>query len=315
MGTKAQHLKDRYGKPKDECYTMLEAIAKEVESYSPDVWEGKHVYCPCDAPWSNFTKYFIENFGKLKLKKLTCSNITDGTMMEITSANDDVKWVEAEGDAFCEAGDFRSFQSKEIMKECDIIVTNPPFSLALPFLSQIVGLGKKYLYVDHQARLNCRSYFLEFWKGNLRIGNTTDNNKMLFRLHHTYNVKKGSGFVGEDGNKYAEIPCVWVTNLPAKIRSLPKNDVEDVEEYIKGFPRFAKHPDVVSIKYLKDIPTNYYGVMGVPLTYIKYHNPDEYVVYGQNGFNGGNTHALCLEGKTEDDGCEFGRIFIQRLRQ
>ena len=314
MGKACYNLRNRKGDSRDECYTMIETVEAEVFTYPPSVWENKHVLCPCDAHWSVFTKFFTENFEKLKLRKLTCSSITDGKMMEIAHADDEQAWNDLEGDMFCQAGDFRSFEVKEKMKECDIVVTNPPFSLSIPFLAQIVNLNKKYLFIDHQARLNCRSYFKEFYRGNLVLGNTPKGyDRVPFRLHETYELKEGGGYIDENGDKIVGLPTVWVTNLPVQPKSLPKNDVENVEEYIKRFERFAKFPDVVNIKTIKEIPTNYYGVMGVPLTYLKFHDPDVYKIHGQNGFETGNTHALYVEGKSEDE-CEFGRFFIQRIQ-
>ena len=312
MGSHEKRFKERQKSPKDNFYTLYETVAQEVETYPLSVWKNKHVYCPCDAEWSNYTKYFLDNFERLQLKQLTCSNITDGRMMTITNAGDKPVWKKMEEDVFYPAGDFRSFQAKELMKQCDIVVTNPPFSISLEFLDQVVAYEKQFLYIAFQAQLNCRNVFKEIMRGNLVVGNTLTH-CITFRLDDSYEVKPGSGYENEKGEKFAEVACVWFTNLPTNSKKLKENNVEDVESYIAGFKRFQKFPEVVNFKWMKDVPTNYYGVMGVPLTYLKFHNPNDYIIHGRNGYNGGSTHGLLLEGSTGSR--EFARVFIQKIKK
>lgn len=301
MAKSSTLLKTRYTPRKDEFYTLYQTIADEVETYPLEVWEGKSIYCPCDADWSNFTKYFTDNFARLKLKRLTCSNYTDGKMMTITKANQKQVWKEMEGDVFYNAGDFRSLQSKQLMSECDIVITNPPFSLCLDFFRQVSSFGKQYLIIIFQPQLNSRPFMSEFLKGNLSVGNT-GSGVMPFQM--------GEGCYSTNKDNIAKVNSTWVTSLPTLPKQLPKNYIEDIESYTAQFRRFRKYPEVINVPRIKDIPTNYNGVMGVPITYMKFHNPKDYKILGQNGTNGVSLFGLETIGREKN---EFGRIFIQRL--
>ncbi len=308
-GNTSNSLKYRRLNPRDEFYTLYDTIHNEVLTYPLNVWEGKNVYCPCDSEESNFFKFFLQNFQHLKLKSLTCSSI-QGRYCKITNPLKAVKWVEMEDDVFYNKGDFRSLQAKQIMQECNIVVTNPPFSLSTSFLEQICRYNKEYLIIAHQANLNCKSVFKEIMRGNLRAGNTANKEGvMLFRINDAYEDIQCTEI--EEG-RLARVISVWITNLPTKEKKLPVNDVEDVESYIAGFKRFEKYPQVVNFKFMRDVPTNYNGVMGVPLTYLKYHNPKDYIIHGRNGFEGGGTAGLKLQGEEK---AQFGRIFIQKIQK
>lgn len=307
-GNTSAFLKYRKANSRDEFYTTYQTIHDEVFSYSGDVWKGKNVYLPCDSAWSNFFKFFLQNFKHLELKSLTCSSI-EGKWCKITDPLKAVKWVEMDDDVFYKKGDFRSLQAKALMRDCDIVVSNPPFSLSLPFLEQICGYNKEYLIIAYQAQLNCRPVFKEIMKGNLSVGNTGNGGTMPFIIADSYET---INCVETEEGRAAHVACVWFTNLPTKKKKLPDNNVENVDEYIAKFKRFQKFPEVVNFKWLRDVPTNYYGVMGVPLTYLKFHNDEDYILHGRNGYEGGSTHGLFLQG---EDKAQFGRVFIQRRKE
>lgn len=308
-GNSAAALLWRRRNSRDEFYTLYEDIHKEIFSYPPEVWAGKAVYCPADSETSNFYKFFLQNFTHLKLKSLTCSSI-QGKYCIITNPLKAVKWKKMDEDVFFPNGDFRSLQAKKLMEACDIVVTNPPFSLTLPFIQQIVGYGKQFLVISYLAQLNSVPVFREIMRGNLTLGNSNKEGHMIFQLGDNYEGI-GTTKVLEDGTKIARVAADWFTNLPINERHLPENNPENLNEYLSQFKRFEKFPKVINFNKTRHVPTNYFGVMGVPVTYMRWHNPDEYIIHGRNGFNGGQSAGLKIQG---EDKVSFGRIFIQRKK-
>lgn len=287
------YLTHRRHNPKDEFYTQFEDVKNEIESYNVDVWEGKTILLPCDAKWSAFYRYFAQNFTKLKLKCLYASSI-EGTLTKITK--DGIEETALQGDMFYSAGDFRSFAVKELFKQSDIIITNPPFSLTLQFLKQIIAYNKQYLIISHLATSNCSFCFSEFKRGNLTTGNTNNKGCMEFELHGDY----------DNGGKLARVAACFLTNLPTKEKSIVSFDVQD--SYIQELDRYKEFPDVVNIERIDKIPTNYKGVMGVPVTYMRKHNGRVFEVLGRNGYENNSNGLTSLKtGKVY-----FGRIFIKR---
>lgn len=275
----------------DEFYTQLSDIENECKHYK-EHFKGKTILCNCDDPRvSNFFFYFSQNFEYLGLKKLiaTCYKSRDINLFSEGKAEKAV-YIVYEGDKngnhkvedseldikeLQYDGDFRSDECKELLKEADIVVTNPPFSLFREYVAQLIEYDKKFLIIGHQ---NAIKY------------------KEIFRLLKENKIWLGYGFKGGAGHfisKYQDIATAgdhregmirvsgvtWFTNLEHDKRHekliLYKeyNPEENPEEY----PKYDNY-DAIEVSKTKDIPMNYDGVMGVPITFMDKYNPEQFEI-------------------------------------
>lgn len=259
----------------DEFYTQLTDIEKELMHYK-EHFKDKIVYCNCDDPeWSNFWKYFHLNFAHLGLKKLIATFYHIGTSvykMEYIGGDDNnisvgVK-IPLTGN-----GDFRSDECIETLKESDIVVGNPPFSLARPFIEQLVTYSKKFLIIGD---LN--------WITYKEIFPLIKYNRIWLGFNYVKEFEQPDGTIKKFGNK------LWFTNLDHSKRheKLPLWKNYNPEEY----PTYDNY-DAINVDKVTDIPCDYDGVMGVPITYLDKHNPDEFEVVGL-----GTTRELYTPTKT-----------------
>ena len=308
----------------DEFYTQYTDIQKEVNAYleyNPDTFRGKTVLLPCDDPeWSNFTKFFAQNFEKLGLKKLISTSYAveskkykdyEPTLFETEDEKfdpnktrvkgkifildrdsnnsgridiDDLHWEYLEGD-----GDFRSQEVCKLRDEADVIVTNPPFSLFREFLAWIMEAGKEFLIIGNK---NCITYKEVFplIKGNeLWIGPSITSGDREFMVPKDYVTRSPSLRIDEQGNKYIRVPGVhWFTNLehgrrhePLKLMSMKDNlrysKHKEIRE--KGYPKYDNY-DAIEVPYTDAIPSDYDGIMGVPITFLDKFCPEQYVILG-----------------------------------
>lgn len=297
---------------KDEFYTQRVDIENELKHYKPH-FAGKVVYCNCDDPYESwFFKYFAMNFNALGLKKLIATSY-DGSSVAGTELAFDG------GDGECKAhrividrpiedyngdgavddddiriylqkfppevlvsddeykpGDFRSRQCVELLKEADIVVTNPPFSLFREYVAQLMAYDKKFLIIGHQGAIG---------------------NKEMFPLIRDNKVWLGFGFKGGAAHFYSSYEdtatagnhkdgmirvsgVVWYTNL----------DIQKRHEYIdlyktyssESYPKFENY-DAINVNNTADIPSDYDGVMGIPVTFIDKYNPDQFEIIGRGG--------------------------------
>ena len=296
---KSLKLKRAMKAKNDEFYTRLCDVENELRHYS-EHFKDKIVLCNCDDPtWSAFWKYFHINFKILGLKKLI------GTHYEKEKPNsyavvyeggnddntDDAETVPLTGD-----GDFRSTECIEYLKECDIVATNPPFSLFREFIGVMNGHSKKFVIVGD---LNSVAY-KEVFKLIL-------SNKIWSGYSHPkeFNTKFDGGEIRKFGNK------MWLTNLEIKKR------YEDLILYKTynpvDYPKYDNY-DAINVDKVKDIPMDYDGVIGVPITFIDKYNPNQFEIVGTNlrGLNnielsGSTTSDPMVNGKTK-----YKRLFIRR---
>lgn len=285
----------------DEFYTSYHEIKKELDDYKSH-FKGKVIVCPCnDGRKSNFYRYFALNFKLLELKKLitTTFNISDpsskGTKIEITQ--DGTNETELQG-----RGDFRSDEIKDIIAQGDIIVTNPPFSLFRDLIEIVESEKKKFLIVGGTYSITYRMIFDLYEKGKIWLGN------------HQVNI-----FTRPDGSKKRFSNISWFTNLkstkhlePIKLTKRYKNNEHKYPEY--------DNYKVIEVTNYKDIPIDYYGIIGVPLTFFLRHNPAQFNILGcdfqikdkypelvKQNFTQNNTKSAVLNGQEM-----FTRIIIQR---
>ena len=275
---------------KDEFYTQLQDIERELKNYKSH-FEGKVVYCNCDDPRvSNFFHYFSYNFEHLGLKKLiaTCYK---SQSIDLFSANDCEKAVYLEyfGDKNKNKipdleeiqvnhlkgdGDFRSLECIELLKEADIVVTNPPFSLFREYVSQLIEYKKDFLIIGHQNAVKYKELFPlmrdnKIWLGFGFKGSAGHFINDTYENYATASDKK-DGMIRVSG-------VHWFTNLDIKKRH------EDLILYKKYTPEeYPKYEnfDAINVDVTKEIPCDYQGLMGVPITFMDKYNPDQFEIIG-----------------------------------
>ena len=247
---------------KDEFYTMLSDIENELIHYR-EHFNDKVVYCNCDDPTqSNFVKYFQINFDKLNLKKLIATGYKKNSrgLKLVYDSNKDAEVEELEGN-----GDFRSEECVELLKKADIVVSNPPFSLASLYMQQLVEHGKKFLIIGPLNLIKYKDTFPYFMKGLVWTG-----------VNWVKSFTEPDGKVTNMGN------VVWYTNLDHKKRH---EKIVCVEKYDQAkYPKFDNYNAIEVGKYT-DIPKDYTSVMGVPISYLMHHNPEQFEIVGttENG--------------------------------
>lgn len=276
----------------DEFYTQLSDIERELKHYKKH-FRGKVVYCNCDDPrMSNFFHYFSFNFEKLGLKKLvtTCYKSHD---MDLFSRNDSEQaiYLEYEGDKngnnepvpeeigikqLDGDGDFRSEESIELLKQADIVVTNPPFSLLRQYVSQLVEHDKQFLIVGNQNAITYKEVFPLIMENKIWLGYKSGD--MAFKVPDYYESRATRYWQDESGQKWRSLGnACWFTNLDITKRH---EDLILYKNYTpEEYPTYDNY-DAIEVSKTKDIPKDYDGVMGVPLTFLDKHNPDQFEIVG-----------------------------------
>jgi len=305
----------------DEFYTQLPDIERELNHYKEHL-KGKVIFCNCDDPYeSNFFKYFAMRFEFLGIKKLiaTCyagspiantqlslfadeSEENKTTRMphkiEITEIPDinqdgavdlaDVRLLlgsdknhltRLKGD-----GDFRSEEIIELLKQADIVVTNPPFSLFREYVSQLIEYGKKFVIIGNKNAITYKEVFKLIKENKMWIGNTPMGIDMLFDVPEYFakeliaSKKEGSGYKIVKGVVKGRSQSIWFTNLDVKKRHEELFLCEKYNE--KDYPKYDNY-DAINVDSTKEIPCDYDGVMGVPITFLDKYNPEQFEIIGQ----------------------------------
>jgi hypothetical protein len=330
----------------DEFYTQLSDIEKELRYYKAH-FAGKSVLCNCDDPFeSNFFKYFALNFKELGLRKLVAISYAhspfSGTQLslfddedaprpykiEITEIPDmnqdgavDLSDVElllkSDKNVLVELrgnGDFRSEEAEELLRDADVVVTNPPFSLFREFFLQIRKHKKKFLVLGNH---NAHSY-KEIWpllhSGEIWLG--TKSGDMSFRVPEYYEARPTRFWVDDAGKKWRSFGNIcWFTNLDH-----PKRH-EELALYRKFDPNqhfMYDFYDAINIDAVKEIPSDYFGAMGVPITFLAAHNPDQFELLDANEIRKGaplKPHGLIKDKDSAVAGkAKFVRIVIRRKK-
>lgn len=251
----------------DEFYTRFDDIQRELNYYK-DQFKGKIVYCNCDDPAeSAFSDYFKLNFNYLGLKKLICTRYAKsdlfqlldpvkkfGYKLEITGPTN-LQKIELKGD-----GDFRSKECLELLKEADIVCTNPPFSLFREYIAQLMSQGKKFLVVGPINAITYEEIF-PFIKGN----------KMWSGYTNPKQFTNPMGEIEKLGN------VQWWTNLDVAKRHI---EIVLYENYsLKKYPKYDNY-DAINVDKTVEIPKDYFGVMGVPISFLDKYNPEQFIILG-----------------------------------
>ncbi|OFE12760.1 modification methylase [Pseudohongiella acticola] len=281
---------------KDEFYTSLSDIELELKHYTSH-FKDKVVYCNCDDPRSsNFFRYFSTNFKKLGLKKLvtTCYRSQDANLFG-QKGSDQAVYLEytggKNGNSIPSAeeigiklltgdGDFRSGESVELLKQADIVVTNPPFSLFREYVAQLVEYDKKFVIIGNMNAVTYTEIFPLFQENLIWYGPSVRSGDREFRVPDDYPITAAGSRVDEHGNKYIRVKGVrWFTNLdyPGRHENLDLQRRYCPDEY----PKYANF-DGIEVSKTMDIPYDYDGPMGVPITFLDKYSPDQFDILGSS---------------------------------
>lgn len=289
-GSKSSNLAAARAAREDEFYTQLADIERELVNYK-DHFKGKIVYCNCDDPRvSGFVHYFSYNFERLGLKKLiaTCyrniqpdlfsQNDTERAIKLVYLGDKDGSGIpdpnEFEVELLTGDGDFRSSESIALLEQADIVVTNPPFSLYREYIKQLMQFEKKFIILGPQNAISYKEIFPLLKEGRMWLG--TRSGAMKFRVPMT--KEKDGLVIDEDGNKWQSFGNIcWYTNLDVARRH---EDLILYQKYTaKDYPKYDNY-DAIEVSKVADIPVDYSEVMGVPITFLDKHNPNQFEIVG-----------------------------------
>ena len=260
----------------DEFYTQLKDIENELQHYTTH-FKDKVIYCNADDPnWSKFYKYFYDNFNKLQLKKLISTFYSKQKSYKTIYENGKVTQIELTGN-----GDFRSEECIDILKEVDIIVTNPPFSLFREFVAQLMEYNKKFLVIGSMNSITYKEIFPLIKNSDIWLG---VNKPIKFEI--PYIPTQAGAEKLKNGNHLVKLGNInWYTNLQHNKRNQKLNLTEDFD--IEKYPMYDNY-NAIEVSRTNNIPKNYNGAMGVPISFLNKYNPNQFEILGadfeiQNG--------------------------------
>ena len=351
----------------DEFYTQFRDIQNEVNAYleyNPDVFRGKTILCPCDDPeWSNFTKFFAQNFENFGLKKLISTSYAydsknpkpdfdwQPTLFEFENPNYDAEkspkkgkiftltdqeepplninkldWHYLEGD-----GDFRSDEVKTLLKEADIVVTNPPFSLFREFVAWIFSKNKQFLIIGNMNAITYKEVFPLIIENKLWLGATGNGSDMVFGVPEGTEVKQSdkekAERLGYKGDYTRLGNSCWYTNIehgrrhqPLELKTMERNIKYSRHKEVKGigYKKYDNY-DALEVPYTDAIPSDYEDVMGVPISFLDKYCPEQFEIIGATESEGkGFSNGLWNESSgiaqaTISGERVYKRIFIKKL--
>jgi len=304
----------------DEFYTQLCDIERELQYY-PGCFKGKVVYCNCDDPRvSNFVRYFVTHFRQLGLKKLIASCYREqnidlfhpeasekGFYYEYTGENADFKPDEIQVVHFKGDGDFRSPECIELLKQSDIVVTNPPFSLFREFIAQLVKYDKQFLVIGNVNAITYKEVFELIQRNRAWLGVNLGRGISGFIVPENYQGYGTEVSVNEAGQTIiATNSCLWLTNLEQSQRHQDLDLTKQYQDHEADYPMFD-NCNGINVNRTNDIPNDYGGLMGVPITFLHKYNPSQFeIVRFRKGDDGKD---LRINGK-----CPYFRILIRNKR-
>jgi hypothetical protein len=309
---------------KDEFYTQLTDIERELQHYWSH-FRDKVVLCNCDDPYeSNFFKYFALRFNQLGLKKLICTCYNGSPVqgnelllhfdgfddeptkiaykVEITEVRDlngdgavdlsDVRYL-LQNDknvlSILKTGDFRDPECIELLKQADIVVTNPPFSLFREYIGQLMEFGKKFLIIGSVNAISYKEVFPLIKDNKVWLGYGFNAGNAYFRIPNEDNPNYAEGVYDDKTGLVKFRNCHWFTNLDHKKRH---EEIDLVCHYsIEEFPTYANY-DAIEVSKTSDIPSDYSGIMGVPITFLDKYCPEQFEIIGQTQGDSGKELGL-----------------------
>ena len=289
-----ENLRKAKRQKNDEFYTQLSDIENELRHYTGH-FPGKVVYCNCDDPCvSNFFHYFSYNFERLGLKKLitACYRNQDPDLFS-RSDSERAIWLEYNGNtkvgrvpdvedigvhSFEGDGDFSSQETIELLKQADIVVTNPPFSLFRQYVAQLVEYGKKFLVIGNLNAITYKELFPLIKNNKIWFGPSIKSGDREFGVPKHYPLTAATNRIDKNGNKFVRVKGVrWFTNLdyPQRHEDLILYKYYSPDEY----PTYDNY-DAINVDKAAEIPMDWDGAMGVPITFLDKHNPEQFEVMG-----------------------------------
>lgn len=314
-------LHDAKKSKSDEFYTQLKDIESELQHYTHH-FKDKTVYCNCDDPrTSNFVKYFVDNFRQLGLKKViaschrtnTCDLFNDkkfenGFYYVYTGmGSEKINQSSIEISYFKGDGDFRSSECIELLKKSDIVVTNPPFSLFREYVAQIMKYNKLFLIIGNVNAITYKDIFNLIKDNKAWLGFNLGRGVSGFIVPEHYELYGTEARIDNFGNRIVSPNnCLWLTNLDTSKRH---EDIPLKKKYYgneKEYPHYDNY-DGINVNKTQDIPYDYNGYMGVPITFLHKFNPEQFEIIK---FRKGNDDKdLSIKGK-----CPYFRIIIKSKR-
>lgn len=303
---------------KDEFYTQLDDINNELKHYR-EHFRGKTVLCNCDDPRiSNFFTYFAYNFEFLGLKKLitTCYKNQN---MDLFSQNQSGQAVyliyegDKNGNHTPDAneigvmplkgdGDFRSKECIELLKEADIVVTNPPFSLFREYVAQLIEYNKKFLIIGNINSVSAKQIFPLIMEGKMWLGASIHSGDRKFWVPDDYELNAAGCGIDATGRKFIRVKGVrWFTNLDYKERH---DDLILYKTYDTSYYPYFDNFNAIEVSRTEEIPMDFEGIMGVPITFLDKFNPDQFEILGLTQIG---CHDLCPDTKKYNDYKEIDR--------
>ena len=300
----------------DEFYTQLSDIERELRYYK-EHFNGKVVYCNCDDPQtSNFFKYFYLNFKALRLKKLIAAcykeQVNDlfstersgnGFFYEYTGDNEE-KPTSSNVVYFRGDGDFRSQESIRLLQQSDIVVTNPPFSLFREFVAQLIKYDKKFLIIGNINAITYKEIFKLIKENKAWLGINLGRGISGFIVPEHYELYGTEARIDESGNRIVSPNnCLWLTNLETSQRY---GDIILTKKYVGHENEYPKYDNCngINVNKTQDIPADYAGLMGVPITFLHKFNPSQFEIIKFR--KGDDDKDLSINGK-----CPYFRILIK----
>jgi len=299
----------------DEFYTQLCDIESELQHYKTH-FKDKVVFCNCDDPRiSNFFKYFSQNFKELGLKKVITACYREQTKDLFNTEEDQngfyFKYTGKENTTditcFNGDGDFRSSESIELLKQSDIVVTNPPFSLFREYVEQLVKYDKKFLIIGNVNAITYKEIFKLIKDNKAWLGINLGRGISGFIVPEHYELYGTEARIDDSGNRVVSPNnCLWLTNLDTFKRH---EDISLTKKYFGNENEYPKYDnyDGINVNKTKDIPSDYSGAIGVPITFLHKFNPDQFEIIKFR--KGDNEKDLSINGK-----CPYFRILIRNKR-
>ncbi len=317
-----QNLTQSRKAKKDEFYTQLSDINNDLQHYG-HLFRGKTVLCNCDDPRvSNFFKYFSLNFERLGLKRLisTCYKSQDVDLFS-QNKSDSACYIIYDGDkngnhvpdpeemdikTFKGDGDFRSRECVELLKQSDVVVTNPPFSLFREFVAQLVEYKKEFLIIGNINALTYKEVFPLFKENKAWLGCSIHSGDREFGVPQDYPLAAAGFRVDGQGKHFIRVKGVrWLTNLDYKERHEPLDLYKHYtpEEY----PKYDNY-DAINVDKTSDIPCDYDGIMGVPITFFDKFCPEQFEILGMDD----HRVPWLGHGPSINGACKYRRLIIRR---
>lgn len=318
MGSTNEYLQNAKSNKNDEFYTTYSTIQNEVTHYKKSFW-GKTVFCNCDDPHeSNFVKFFIRNFNKFGLKRLICTSYNrspisetqlsffngasdkeHGLLLDITNVPNnngqeltdyDIQQVVTTYgvQSLKGNGDFTSDECIGYLKQADIVVTNPPFSLFRELISLLIQYDKKYLLIGNMNAINYKEIFPLIKNNRAWLG--YHNGEMAFMVPKDSQPRKTRYWVDKNGQKWRSLGnAMWFTNLDVSYRH---NWLELKKSYdATNYPKFDNY-NAIFVPKVADIPKDYMGLMAVPITILTKYNPNQFAIVGEANHGSDNPYDL-----------------------